>query len=123
MPSTIDVVQFGFIIAILYTLRRLYKHRYDQALQKRFPSLVYLMNICIIIYLLYRILYKIAYIYGEGEWNIDEVLNGEEIRHQHVTKLISFACYIFSLHGMVTMWIARAWIIYFNCQCGLEVQV
>ena len=122
MPSVIEwtlatisnVVHFGLIIVILYTLKRFYKYRYCQALQKRSPLLVYLMNICFIFNLLNHIADKIAYVHGVKTPNIDQILNGENIHYPDVAKLISVIFYIFSLHGMAIMWIARSWIIYFN---------
>ena len=131
MPSMIElilttvsnVIHFGFIVVILYTVRRFYLHRFTQALQKRSPLLVYLMNICFVFYLIYDITYKIAFINGAKDWNMDPILTGEDIRHPQITKLISAIFYILSLHGMVIMWIARSWIIYFNSQYGLELQV
>ena len=123
LTSISAVVHFSFIITILYTLRRFYKYRYTQALQKRSPLLVYLMNICCIFYLLYHITWKIAYNLGEREWSLNSILSGNEVGHQQIIAIISAICFIFSLHGMLIMWIARSWIIYFNCQYGLEITV
>ena len=116
-------VNFGFIIAILYSVRRFYKHQYSQALQKRSPILVYFMNLFYILYLLYHITYNLAYIYGVKELNTDTILTGGGICFGDMMSLISVIFYKLSLCPMTIMWIARSWIIYFNCQYGLQIQV
>ena len=120
-----NVVHFTLIVAIIVTLIRFSEFTYLQALEKRSPLLVYLMNICFIFYLLQHCTYKIAYIYGEPDFDFDPILRekGAGLGHENILYLVSKIFYIFSLHGMAILMIARSWIIYFNANYGLEVQV
>ena len=131
MPSTVEwtlaiisnVVHFSFIITIIYSCIKFYKFSHFQALQKRSPLLVYLMNICFIFYLIQHCTYKIAYIHGEENFDFDPILRRKDIGHENILSLTSSVCYVFSLHGMLIMLISRSWLIYFNTQYALQSQV
>ena len=114
------------IIAIIWTGRRFYRHREKEPIIKRSPFLVYLMNVCRILYIIHTIIENLACGYGEEEWNIDPIaiINGEEeVGIPQIAKIISVTLYILSIEGMFIFWVARSWIIYFNIQYHLEIQV
>ena len=126
MPSTeelvlvivANIIHGLFIIAIIYKCIRFYSYIDCQAIQKRYPLLVQLMNFFIILYLLFNIILKITFIY-DG----DRTEYYQNKSFGNTLALISVFLYGCSLHGMVIMLIARSWLIYFNIQYGIQIQV
>eukprot|EP01083_Nonionella_stella_P065953 173260_1 len=137
MPTTLEwtlallsnSIHLILIFIILYCVSRFFRFSKLQALQKRYPFSVYLMTICIIFYIIQHLTYKITFIHHistsyEGS-TLQQLSDPNATKMQFtlaVVSLISKIFYCFSLHGMVTVLIARSWFIYFNTKWGLQIQ-
>eukprot|EP01083_Nonionella_stella_P055956 147549_1 len=137
MPTTVEwtlallsnLIHLVLIFIILYWMSRFFHASKLQALQKRYPFSVYLMSICIIFYLIQHLFYKITFIHHfsanyEGT-TLQQASDPNATKMQFnlaVLSLISKIFYCFSIHGMLTVLIARSWFIYFNTKWGLQIQ-
>ena len=125
MPSTeawtltiiSNVIHASFIMVIIMLCIRFYGHKQSQALQKRYPLLVFFMSLGIILYLLQHTLYKVGHIYEP----VVEYFDMKSIGN--IFHTMSFVLYCVSMHGMIIMLIARSWLIYFNTKYSHQMQV
>ena len=124
----VTVIVAGILIgAVCGTARlRFYRNIEKEPIIRRSPFLVHLTNVCCIFYIIHTIIENLAYSFGGTEWYIDAIAirdGEEEVGIPQITKIISVIFYILSIEGMFIFWVARSWIIYFNIQHGVEVQV
>ena len=112
------IIHGALMIGVIASSIRFYQYRQTQALQKRYPLLVQLMSLCIVLYFLFQILYKFAFIYGgeSSEFQEDNSIG-------NILRIICSILYFFSIHGVMIMLIARTWFIYFNIKYGIQMQV
>eukprot|EP01084_Bolivina_argentea_P148438 259505_1 len=109
-------------ILIIYNGVKFYRFREHQAIQKRYPSFVILQTLCLFLYVLHSILYKGAFIYNhERKTNFTE-MNVSSHQIGNTLKHISEILYIFSSHGMIISFIARAYIMFFNTKWVIQMQ-
>eukprot|EP01084_Bolivina_argentea_P309129 534668_1 len=116
-----NLIHLCLFVAVLYMLVKFYRFRRRQVLQKRYPFSVYLMTIYIALYLIQSITYKITFINGVQDLDIDELISNSS-QPYHILSLITSILYASSLHGMVIVLIARTWIIYFNTNWALQTE-
>eukprot|EP01083_Nonionella_stella_P005363 15483_1 len=115
MPITLGWVLFTIStsvrcvvsVLIIYFGFRFYQSRHCQALQKRYPPLVYSACFLTVLFLvLSRTFYDLAFIYD----------------HHHSYYVWGTVFYVFSIHGEVLVIITRAWIVYFNIKFTEQMQ-
>ena len=109
-------IQWGFVITNIHVFRRFYKYRHHHVIQKRYPLLVYLINVTVTLYVGFRQTFTtLAYIHDVS----DDQLSGFGSADPNVwlgtmLQLLSLIFYAFSLHGAIIVIVSRTWLIYYN---------
>eukprot|EP01083_Nonionella_stella_P122663 369190_1 len=128
MPTSLDWVIVSILIGIrcilcvliIYYAFRFHKFRSHQALQKRYPPLVYLTSTCIVMFLGFeRNFVDIAFIYNTFGIDLHSINLHQD---GHIFKLLQAIFYSFTVHGAAILLIYRAWIVYFNIHFGKQIQ-
>ena len=118
LATASGVIHLSCIGIILFTSSKFNRYKGFQAIQKRWPKLVQLMSIGIILYLIHQIIYKFSFIYDgsiEGFYQTKSIGN--------ILKVINLLVYLPSIHGMNVTLIARSWLVYFNIKYAIQIKV
>lgn len=123
---TLNFLHLCICIAIIRYSIRFRQYRHYQAIQKRHPWLVHLMSIFSILFVLQNIFYKISFLFGVTAFErnaLKQTNNKNDEYYGTIFLLLSTTCYMLSLHGLSSVLIARSWIIFFNINRNIQIQV